>query len=294
MNHLTFGCDPEVFATYRDKSKFYVFPPVAIKRDLGITPSIIDRTLPPKNHDVYLKVDGEYQWIHDGVAFELNTFHPFETAIEMNTLITDALGELDKFISSLGLILYQKPVVAFDPKRFYHNRDDEFIGCVIFGCDADHDAILGDANCKVLNVEKHPYRYGGGHIHLGSENPDDIDFIHNNILQMVRLLAITMGNVCIAGTKYLELEKFRAKYYGKPGRFRPQKWGVEYRTPSNSWMSSFETQERIFDAGNYAFYLLQHPDEGEKILDKYLGLTIQAIEESNQELSKSIVHDLNF
>jgi hypothetical protein len=212
----------------------------------------------------------------------------------MNSLITDALGELDKFISDLGLILYTKPVIGFDKKKFYDNRPDEFISCVIFGCDADHDAVLGDAACKEINVENHPYRYGGGHIHIGSENSDDVELIHNNILQMVRLLAVTMGNVCIAGTKYLNLEKFRAKYYGKPGRFRPQNWGVEYRTPSNSWMSNFETQERIFDAGNYAFYLLQHTNEGEKILDKYLGLTIQAIEESNQELSKSIVHDLNF
>jgi hypothetical protein len=42
-------------------------------------------------------------------------------------------------------------------------------------------------------------------------------------------------------------ERDRLEYYGHTGSFRPKKYGVELRAPSNLWVRSEETQKEMFN-----------------------------------------------
>ncbi|RMG93736.1 MAG: hypothetical protein D6706_14915, partial [Chloroflexi bacterium] len=44
-----------------------------------------------------------------------------------------------------------------------------------------------------------------------------------------------------------EGESERRKLYGKFGDYRPKRYGVEYRTPSNKWVFNTEWYEIIFE-----------------------------------------------
>ncbi|KKL89178.1 hypothetical protein LCGC14_1917330, partial [marine sediment metagenome] len=104
--------------------------------------------------------------------------------------------------------------------------------------------------------------------------------------------AITIGNICISKSKYIDDDRKRTFHYGNPGRFRPQPWGCEYRSPSNSWIENLDTIELIFEGGKRAFYLLNNPDEGKDIVDKFLGLTIKSIKTADKELAYSIINEV--
>jgi hypothetical protein len=285
-SNLTFGCDPEIFAAYTFNNEDYVYPPIAFKRTLEVSPIIDD-----KKHPIYIKRDN-YNWMQDGVAFELTLKKPYKDVDKMFSAIAESIEDITKFLHEYKFRFFARPVVKFDPNLFYKNMDEEFKQCVIFGCDPDEDAILPDYNCQTFNVEKHPYRYGGGHFHIGSEDKDEREIIWDNYNPFVKLLAITIGNTCIGNSEFLEEEKLRVFHYGKPGRFRKQPHGIEYRTPSNSWIQNKNTLEKMIDRTKVAFYWLNHPEEALKVIDNYLLLTIDAITNSDQNLSLYILEEL--
>ena len=48
----------------------------------------------------------------------------------------------------------------------------------------------------------------------------------------------------------------RTRVYGSPGRFRAKPYGIEYRTPSNSWLKTKESVSYVFKASQYVMSLL--------------------------------------
>ena len=95
----------------------------------------------------------------------------------------------------------------------------------------------------------------------------------------------------IKHTPYPELEKQRAFRYGRPGRYRIQAWGLEYRTPSNSWTNKEEALEEMVEGAKFAFELLQNPKRGKELLKAKLDDTIQAIKTANSDLATQILQD---
>lgn len=99
-------------------------------------------------------------------------------------------------------------------------------------------------------------RSAGGHIHIGrsdflsidDEQCDDNEFLmgydakHN----MIKAMDIFVG-LPLTLLDNSEASKARRILYGKAGRFRPTSYGVEYRTPSNFWLSSPQMAELIYD-----------------------------------------------
>lgn len=286
MSNLTFGADPEIFAAYKYNEKLFVYPPIAFKRILQVPPVIDD-----KKHPIYIKRD-KYDWIQDGVAFELTLKEPYENATPMFNTIQESIEDITKFLQEYQFRFYAKPVINFDPSLFYKDMDEEFQQCVIFGCDPDEDAILPDYNCEVFNVEKHPYRYGGGHFHIGTKDKDEREYIWDNYNPFVKLLAISVGNTCIGNSEFLEEERLRVFHYGKPGRFRKQPHGMEYRTPSNSWIQNKNTLEQMIERAKVAFYWLNNPKEAITVIDNFLELTVESITTANKELSLHILEEL--
>jgi hypothetical protein len=292
--NLKLGCDPEFFASVNVNNKDYVISPALLEKDSGLNFLYQDEH---EKHPVYID-ENEFSIMMDGVAFEYTLKHPCNSPQEIFRLLNNANLTLQQFLSgfkwnNLDLKFYNKPVIHVNPDWYlpylYINKIYQGF---IFGCDPDKDAIRPDYVCKTLNVEKHPYRYGGGHIHVSGLN-EFSDFP----IPAIKLLAITAGNFSIANSLYPKLEKQRATTYGKPGRYREQKYkngdiGIEYRTPSNSWTSyELEKMEEFFEYIHKGCEFLVNR-RGD-IIEKYLDKTILSIISADQNLAKEILNDID-
>lgn len=283
---LLYGTDPEFFSVMNN----VVISPALLELDYGIKTVIDD-----EKHPVYILNKGKnYSWMMDGVAWELTILKPLQTPEEMYDIVNYALYDLNRFLFKVdrNLQLYTKPVVNIDTKMYLPRLDIERIyQGFIFGCDKDDDAILTDYVCTTQNVETHPFRYAGGHFHM-SGCP-----LFEYYIPAIKLMAICIGNFCNANSHYPELEKQRATTYGKPGRYRRQIYkdgtkGLEYRTPSNSWLSfPLSGYRGMFKMAEKAVNYLE--TERTDIIKKYLDDTVLAITTADQNLSRKILEELN-
>jgi hypothetical protein len=235
--------------------------------------------------------------IGDGAAFELNFPHPFHSATEMFDVINMAKDRLSGEIGSFGLTLESIPSVNFDYRKFWTKgliNDPDMYWSVIFGCDADEDAIDTGYTCKILNAETHPYRYGGGHIHISGE-----EIIETEPVTVIRLLAIFVGNLCKSLSTNSELEYLRYGQYGRPGRHRIQHYkngdvGVEYRSPSNAWTNlDLSGYRRIVETIDKCIHVAKNNVLAEEMQKKYLQRTIEALSENGNKLSREIIKELS-
>lgn len=297
MTKLLFGTDPEVFAVYTDTvdydafigNKFVLSPAILLEQ--GVKPVSGDW-----KHPVFVQTDIS-SIIMDGAAIEFNFNRPFENAKEMYDNVHKTLDDTRKFIESVGLEMYTKPMVNFDykkywdPKKFMKNRTYE--QGFIFGCDPDKDAFNVEWSCSIMNVSTHPYRYGGGHFHVSGSRMFEQYY---NIAVMI--MAIYVGNYCVYHSPNPVEDSKRAQYYGMPGKFRQQKYkdgstGIEYRTPSNSWLSyDFDTFNGMVNMAVKAVEVMENPEIGQKVLENFVDRTVTSISQFNQELSGEILDEL--
>ncbi len=112
------------------------------------------------------------------------------------------------------------------------------------GCETDNDAYAGGA------VRADPpapglHRACGGHIHLGGDFkcPDFVSALFAELI--ISVYAGLRGKV----------DDPRAKWYGKPGVYRSKPYGIEYRTPNNSWGLSNRGIEQV---GSYGLMVARY------------------------------------
>lgn len=115
-----------------------------------------------------------------------------------------------------------------------------------FGCAPDLNAYTCTTNTPEMDASRHPFRYAGGHIHLGLPNRNYIAESdpykrmastadgHLRIIKFLDLI-VTIPTLLLDNTS---AAKRRRSKYGKAGCFRPTPYGVEYRTPSCWWLKS--------------------------------------------------------
>jgi len=109
-----------------------------------------------------------------------------------------------------------------------------------FGCAPDFNAYTLTTNTSEIDATNHPYRYAGGHIHLGVSSPyvkkssgeGKMAKTEEGHLRIIRLLDLILGIPCVLLDDSEEARRRRA------GCFRPTPYGVEYRTPSCWWIKS--------------------------------------------------------
>lgn len=132
----------------------------------------------------------------------------------------------------------------------------------VFGCNPEYCAYA----LSVINppqVEDNPtFRSCGGHIHVGrsdfnspKDNPDFLLSPHSKVA-MVKAMDIFVG-LSVALMDNDPTSPARKKLYGNAGRHRPTAYGVEYRTPSNFWLSSPELVELIYELTNYSAQIVE-------------------------------------
>lgn len=283
-NQLTFGTDPEVAAYYEKDGALFVQPSPFFRKEMGLVAQ-----KPKSKHPIYFD-DGNISIVEDGVAFEF-TIPPTRDYKEMHSSISSALDTLNDLLYPTDHNFVILPTLNYEIERFI-DVDDEYKMCLIFGCDPDQDAILPDYVCNVIDALQHPYRYFGGHFQIGCANPVGTRLMQTHFEPFIKLLAVTLGNTVISRSTQTELEKIRAKLYGQPGRYRLQPWGIEYRTPSNNWITSLSTMATMFRAAKLAFELLQNPKYGKEVINEYLPDTISAITRADSQLSNQILDNL--
>ena len=111
-----------------------------------------------------------------------------------------------------------------------------------FGCAPDFNAYTGTVNTGEMDATNHPYRYAGGHIHIGRSSQylaieKKLVEEEENHIRLVKVMDLIVGILCVLldNSKYAII---RRSEYGKAGCFRPTPYGIEYRTPSCWWLKS--------------------------------------------------------
>lgn len=167
----------------------------------------------------------------DNVAIEFNikpTLDPQEFINSLNHCADWMVDHLRK-VNPLIEVRFVSSV-EFDPDQLKSRA------ARMFGCDPDFCAWDGAVNRRPSSNTL--LRSCGGHIHLGIEDSKDLD-----VLRLIRLMDqhVGMYTSAICG------DKRRMELYGKAGAFREKPYGVEYRTPSNTWLSDPEYVKEVFE-----------------------------------------------
>lgn len=225
MTDILIGADPELFVKDKAGKSYPAF---------GMIPGTKDAPFP---------VDKGATQV-DGLALEFN-IHPSKTEDEFVSNIMSVMGDLRKQVPGE----YQFSVMPF--AKFSNAIFDKLPKeAKILGCDPDFNAYTGKQNVIMGDPGNTPQRYAAGHIHIGWTNVDD-PFEESHFDECC--FAVKQLDACIGIFKqYWEPYNGRWNTYGQPGVFRPKKYGVEWRTPSNSWLRDEKLMRWMFKTAKKA------------------------------------------
>ena len=108
-------------------------------------------------------------------------------------------------------------------------------------------------------------------MHVGWDNPKKYE-------QEQLILAMDVFLGCPSIEK--DSDTLRRKLYGKPGAFRPKKYGVEYRTLSNFWIQSKDHMGWVFEQTQKALDFLR---EGNVVSRQHRKLVHDCILNGNKD-----------
>ena len=170
----------------------------------------------------------------DNVMAELN-IEPCTTARQFVDRTNEVMESLSTIIKKHELHYKVMDFQKFEPEFLKHPQAKQF------GCDPDRNIYTMKENIvdtKLLHSNN--IRTAGGHIHIGLSNPDFHAMVKPSLVKNCDFfigLPLTI----------LERESHRKAFYGKAGSFREKPYGIEYRTPSNIWLSSDDLKSWIFN-----------------------------------------------
>lgn len=242
--NITFGADPELFLRHK-KTGAWV-PACGLIGGTKKKPKGIGK----RGHFVQ----------EDNVMVEFN-IPPARKADQVVASIHYVLDHLKHRLPHFDLVIQAS--AEFNPEDLAkHPKAMEF------GCEPDYDAwnmLINDAPSRDTNI-----RTSGGHEHTGYDGAS-----LDNQVTLIRAYDLFKGVPLVV----LDPDKIRKTRYGKAGAFRPKDYGVEYRVPSNHWISSPELIKWMFSNTHKAIHFL---NEGNSISD-ILGKEIQHIINTGDE-----------
>jgi hypothetical protein len=248
---ISLGADPEVF----------------LKKGKGYPPSFKAKKIGGKSKP------GDWGggfYYRDGWAVELA---PLPSSCR-EILLYRLFRGLQEVKQVSGFNLSTKPVIPISLKQL--EGDHVPADMLAFGCDPAFDAYEDGAQIDPgVEALKHPFRYAGGHIHLGIgsiKNPispevvkgmrlvekgkdEEARAFFSPYIQQVNLLAGLVGVVLWNSPS----EKQRRKVYGRAGEFRVQdykneQYGLEFRTPSPRWLMHSAAASLMLGLSRAAIY----------------------------------------
>jgi len=243
---MKLGADPELFWVRGDN-------PVSVIGKLGGT----------KDHPRDIGQGCAVQ--EDNVAAEFN-IPPCESLDAFIHHINYNLAFLEKEADKIGAKLSLTASAIFSAGELANPKAMEF------GCEPDFNAWTMDVNPRPT-ASNFALRSAGGHIHMST----DEDYI-----QVIRAMDLHIGAQLIKVDK----DTRRRELYGKAGAFRPKDYGVEYRTPSNYWISDEKLMKWVW---NQCELVQKWMKDGNKIENNKYGRLIQdAINHSDEAALKKV------
>lgn len=197
----------------------------------------------------------------DGVAIEAN-IPPSYTREEFASNIQAVVNEIRTIVPEKFEFSFD-PVADFD-KAYFKTIPAHALE---LGCDPDYSgANQGNINPRPKPAGDMEFaRSGGGHIHVGFnkvDNPKSRSHIWD-----CSQVACALDQYIGAHSVLWDQDKRRAKLYGAGAAFRPKKYGMELRSPSNAWLKHPALWPWLFDVvqhvnktlydGNYRSYIWQ-------------------------------------
>lgn len=250
---ILLGADPEMFVRDRKTKKF-----------------VSAHTMVPGTKLAPFKVpQGATQY--DGVAAEFN-IDPSRTSTEFVGNIHSVINTIKTQIGKDNELVLE-PTATFDPEYFDNLPPD----VRELGCNPDFNAYTGDQNPSP-DTSPDPYmRTASGHIHVGwsakDQEFDPNDPAHQGDCHMVaKQMDYALGVMSLLW----DPDPKRRTLYGKAGCLRYKKYGMEYRTMSNRWLSSPDLEVYVFANAHKAMtdlfsgvnYSEMFGDAAKKIIDE--------------------------
>jgi len=224
---IRIGCDPELFAYDKGRKQF-----ISVH---GILSG--DKQHPVKVPRGAVQVDG--------TAAEFN-IDPAETREQFLFNIHHVRKLLEGMVQSKNkdIVLIAKPSVRY-PVEYFESLS--FIEKEL-GCEPDVNAYTGEFNVKP-NGDNTTLRTGAGHVHIQFLKDDkfyDNPYDRDHILDCC-VLAKQLDVTLYRSSAVWDSDTERSTLYGKPGSFRPKKYGIEYRPLSNAWLNEEWTEAFVYD-----------------------------------------------
>lgn len=172
----------------------------------------------------------------DNVMAEFTTI-PQDHKNGFRQSIRESLTGLHNKVQAHGCSLFAIPSASFPKSELKSDEAKQF------GCDPDYDAWT----CKLNKFDERTakrttLRVAGAHVHVG----------HPIIRQLkdkppfVKVLDSIPGLASVIIDNHDD-SKRRREMYGKAGAHRPKDYGVEYRVPSNFWVSKPILVDLMYD-----------------------------------------------
>lgn len=200
----------------------------------------------------------------DGMALEFNINpSPARDFDLFNLNIVTTIRDLRQMVPGYSFNL--SPVQEFSEEYLAAQPDE----AKELGCDPDFNAYTGLANPRPDGTRN--FRTGAGHVHIGwgadipIENAEHFEICSS----FVKMLDVTVGFFMT----YIDRDPRRRELYGSAGAFRPKSYGVEYRTPSNVWLTNKDRRRMMWSMMNLAITAKRNGFSAEKAT----GLTEQQI-----------------
>ena len=217
---VTIGSDPEFFI--RDTRTGGVVPIIGL---LGGTK---EEPLPIPH------MDEGYAMQEDNVMAEYN-IPPMTTARGFARAVCSAREAVVNFVRTKQDYLS----ADFGCSRLFPHFMLEHKQAQVFGCSPDFDAHrqgepLRPPEKAMMEEVDGEWRFAGGHVHIGYESAAP-DFV------AAALCDIYLGLPSVHSDK----QGIRRQAYGSAGRYRPTKYGIEYRTLSNFWTFDREASMNV-------------------------------------------------
>ena len=168
----------------------------------------------------------------DNVMAELN-IEPCTTSAQFVNRTNKVMESLTSIIKPHGLHYKIMDFQKFEPEFLKSPQ------AKMFGCDPDYNVYSLQQNVVDTKLLRNA-RTAGGHIHIGLSEP--------NFHAMAKPSLVKNCDFFIGlPLTILERQSQRKAFYGKAGSFREKPYGIEYRTPSNIWLSSDDLKKWIFN-----------------------------------------------
>lgn len=221
MSKLLIGADPEVFVKDIKTEQ--------IQSSIGVLPGSKKKPYRTKHGFVH----------KDNVLAEFSV-KPSGTKTEFVVNVEASLYDVDMLLKKKGKTFAILASYELDEEYTSHYLANEF------GCEADYNVWELDAYDRIFNSGQFGnLRTAGGHIHIGF--PAEVTMELQ--ISVVKACEYYIGLPSV----FMDKDTVRKSLYGASGSFRPKPYGIEYRVPSNFWLSSRILRGWIFNQAIHAY-----------------------------------------